>query len=75
MGLKTLHSTSSMVPADVRTRRARSAEAPLRHRERRPDFRFKAHPARSMIILGLDTIILYALTVHGAEFAPAARRR
>jgi hypothetical protein len=36
---------------------------------------FKAHPAWAVIILVLDAIVIYALTVHGDEFAPAARRR
>jgi hypothetical protein len=36
---------------------------------------FKAHPAWSVIILVLDAIIIYALTVHSTEFATAPRRR
>ena len=36
---------------------------------------FKHYPAWSAIILVLDAIILYALTVYGDEFATARRRR
>ena len=34
---------------------------------------FKHYPAWSVIALALDAIVLYALTVHGDEFAPADR--
>lgn len=32
---------------------------------------FKHYPAWSVIALALDAIVIYALTVHGDEFAPA----
>ena len=34
---------------------------------------FKHYPAWSTIALALDLIVIYALTVHGDEFAPADR--
>lgn len=36
---------------------------------------FKHYPAWAVIMLFLDGVIIYALTVYGDEFAPAARRR
>jgi lysylphosphatidylglycerol synthetase-like protein (DUF2156 family) len=36
---------------------------------------FKHYPAWSVIMLVLDAVMLYALTVHGDEFAPGGRRR
>jgi hypothetical protein len=36
---------------------------------------FKHYPAWAVIMLFLDGVILYALTVYSDEFAPAGRRR
>jgi hypothetical protein len=36
---------------------------------------FKHYPAWSAVLLFLDAVVIYALTVHGDEFAPRGRRR
>lgn len=36
---------------------------------------FKHYPAWSVVLLFLDAVVIYALTVHGDEFAPRGRRR
>jgi hypothetical protein len=36
---------------------------------------FKHYPAWAVIVLFLDGVIIYALTVYSDEFAPAGRRR